>query len=103
MGLCDKKAKKSRPPLQPREGPYKKTNAYTSKPSIEQIATFALALLVLVLHSIFLVSPIRTIDHPILYVMLGLHYLVLILLIITYVKITVFDPVDTYITHPNLA
>lgn len=103
MGLCKKGERKSRPPLQPREGPYQKVNAYSGKPSIEQIATFGLALLVLVLHSIFLISPIRVIDHPILYVLLALNYILLVLLVFTYARITVFDPVDTYIINPNLA
>ncbi len=58
MSLCKKK-KEARPPLQPREGEYKKTNAYTKKCCFEQILTLFLAFLVVVLHSIFLVAAIR--------------------------------------------
>lgn len=103
MALCKKTPKPSRPPLQPREGPYRKTNAYTTKPSLEQILTLALALLVVVLHSIFLVSPIRKIDHPILYIMLAINYILVVCLVYVYVRITIFDPVDSYIVKPGLA
>jgi hypothetical protein len=74
-------------------------NAYTTKPSFEQIITFLLALLVIILHSIFNVAAIRKIDHPILYVLLAINYILLVLIIYVYVRITVFDPVDTYIIN----
>ena len=99
MGLCSK-SKTQRVPLKPRVGPYKNTNAYTHRFSIEQVITFLLALSVVVLHSIFVVKPLTKIDHPILYILLGIHYLLLAGLIITYIQITVFDPVDSFILWP---
>jgi hypothetical protein len=49
------------------------------------------------------VKAITKIDHVILYILLALNYGLVLGLIITYVQITVFDPVDTYILNPNLA
>lgn len=100
--MC-KKERKPRPPLLPREGPYTKVNAYTSKPSLEQIFTFILAILILILHSIFNVKAIITINQPILFVMLALDYFLVLSLIYTYYKVTTFDPVDTFITNPQLS
>ena len=48
-------------------------------------------------------KPLTKIDHPILYILLALNYILLAGLIITYAQITVFDPVDTYIINPDLA
>lgn len=98
-----KKERKKRPPLQPRKGPYKKINAYTMKPCFEQIFTVSITFLILILHSVFNVAAIIEIDHPILYVLLGLTYLVVILLIITYVHITTKDPVDDLVPNPYKA
>jgi len=58
---------------------------------------------VLILHSIFLVKAITKIDHPVLYILLAINYGLVLGLIITYIQITVFDPVDTYILKPDLA
>lgn len=85
----------------PREGPYTTVNAYTLKPSLEQILTFSLAILILILHSIFNVKAIITIDQPILYIMLALNYFLVVALIYTYYRVTTFDPVDTYIINPQ--
>lgn len=62
-----------------------------------------LALLVIILHSIFIVKPITKIDNPILYILLALNYGLVVGLIITYAQITAFDPVDSYIINPDLA
>lgn len=64
------------------------------------MAALVLALSALALHSVFIVRPITIIDHPILWVMLAVHYCLLILLAYTYVKVTVGDPVDRHITQP---
>ena len=60
-------------------------------------------MLVVVLHSIFEVAAIRAIDHPVLYIMLALNYILIICLIYVYIRITIFDPVDSYLLTPKLA
>ena len=62
-----------------------------------------LGISVIILHSIFNVAAIRKIDHPILYIMLALTYVLVICIVYAYIKITVLDPVDRYIITPNLA
>ena len=101
--MCFKKNKKKRPPLQPKVGPYKKTNAYTSKPCIEQIATIFFMLILVVLHSVFNVAAIIAINNEILWVMLIFHYVILAFLIVVYLVITIRDPVDDYLLDPYLA
>ena len=73
---------------------YKKNNAYTKKPSIQQIATLVLFLLHIVLHSIFIVPSIIEIDEIILYLFLAIFYILFIGLLIDYIVLTVSDPVD---------
>ena len=92
--------KEKRPPLKPREGPYKKINAYTIKPVFEQILTIVLMIILIVFHSIFLVNPIIIINDSILLFLLALHYLFLFLMIVIYIVITNSDPVDRCIIDP---
>lgn len=56
-----------------------------------------------ILHSVFIVGAIFKIGHPILYVMLGVNYVLVVGLIFTYVQITTQDPVDSFILDPELA
>lgn len=65
--------------------------------------TFLLAILVIVLHSIFVVAAIVKINQAILYILLALNYFLVIGLIISYVQITRFDPVDEFIIDPDRA
>lgn len=65
--------------------------------------TLCLALLVVVLHSIFLAAAIRKIDHPVLWIMFAINYILVVCLVYVYVRITIFDPVDTYILEPGRA
>ena len=61
---CRSKAKrKRRPPLKPREGPYKTVNAYTQKLCFEQILVAVLVVILLALHAIFIIPPIAKIDR----------------------------------------
>ena len=101
--MCIKKNKKKRPPLQPKVGPYKKTNAYTSKPCFEQIITIILMVILIVLHSVFNVAAIIAINNSILWVILIFHYVLLAFIIVVYIIITIRDPVDDYILDPYLA
>lgn len=86
--------KKQREPLKPRKGPYTKVNAYTISVCWEQIFVVFMVLIQIVLHSVFLITPLTTIKHPILYFSMVLYYLLLILQILDYVIITRNDPVD---------
>lgn len=89
--------------MKPREGPYLKTNAYTMRPSFEQILTIILMLILILLHSIFNVKAIIAINHSILWTMFGFHYAILLMIIFVYVVITVKDPVDEYLLEPDYA
>lgn len=73
---------------------YQKTNAYTQKPSVEQILTIGLFISHFTMHCVFVIRPIVAIDHPILYVSWVLFYLLLILMSVDYCVITCGDPVD---------
>lgn len=57
----------------------------------------------IVLHSIFEVAAIIKIYNTILFVVLALHYSLIVAIIYLYVRITLFDPVDSYIIEPGLA
>lgn len=97
---CKKKKKVPRPQRPPKEGPYIKTNAYSIKCTFEQILTLAIMIILISLHSIFVVSPLIKINHPILILLFVLYYLTLIILIRDYIWITTFDPVDPFIIDP---
>lgn len=75
------------------------TNAYTQKPSREQIITLFLFGTQLILHSVFIVPPLDDIKKEILWVLLGFHYTLLILTAYDYVYLTTIDPVDKLITN----
>ena len=75
------------------------TNAYTQKPSREQVITLLLFIAQLALHSIFIVPPMDDIKKEILWVLLGFHYTLLIVTAYDYVYLTTMDPVDRLITN----
>jgi hypothetical protein len=75
------------------------TNAYTQKPSREQVITLLLFIAQLALHSIFIVPPMDDIKKEILWVLLGFHYTLLIVTAHDYVYLTKMDPVDRLITN----
>lgn len=58
-------------------------------------------LVMMILHSIFIVGPIASINHYILNLLLALHYLLFLFLVIDYIIITNFDPVDRLIPDKN--
>lgn len=74
---------------------YRKVNAYTRKPSYEQLLTLLLFSTVIVLHSVFVVPAIAKQASPILWVLLGSSYLILLLVAYDYCYITCTDPVDS--------
>ena len=55
------------------------------------------------LHCIFVVTPLIALNNCILYVLLAINFLLLLIIIIDYVKITIFDPVDSLILDPAKA
>ena len=73
---------------------YSKTNAYTQRPSIEQILTVFLFVVHFAMHCIFLIRPIVEINHPVLYVSWVLFYCLLVVMAVDYCIITCGDPVD---------
>lgn len=56
---------------------------------------------VVALHSVFVIRPIFYINFTLLYILLGLNYALLLVIIISYIQITTFDPVDTFILNPE--
>ena len=82
--------------------PYSSKNACTQKPSALSIVTFLLYLVQLVLHSVYIVPGVVKIDHPILWVFLGVHYACLMFVIYDYVWIMAHDPVDRLVLDPEL-
>ena len=49
------------------------------------------------LHCIFVVIPLIALNNCILYVLLAINFVLLLIIIIDYVKITILDPVDSLI------
>jgi hypothetical protein len=54
-------------------------------------------LIVMVLHSVFVVSGLATVDREILWVLLGVTYILLLLIAYDYIFLTCSDPVDDLI------
>lgn len=73
---------------------YRKVNAFTQKPSPEQIITLFLFLGIIVLHSVFVTPSIGHQKSAILWVLLGISYAFLVLAILDYFYLTCTDPVD---------
>lgn len=73
---------------------YRKKNAYTKRPSIQQITTLILFLLHIVLHSIFIVPSLIEIDKIWLYLFLAIFYALFIGVLVDYIILTISDPVD---------
>ena len=88
---CIKKTRENR---KKKVGPYQLTNAYTSPFSCEQVITLILFIIQLVLHSVFVVPVLDDIHHAVLWVLLALHYVLLIGIAFDYINLTINDPVD---------
>lgn len=82
---------------------YQTKNGCTQTPSVLSIFTAIFYLLQVVLHSVFVVPGIVKIDHPILWVLLGLHYASFLFIAYDYIWIMVHDPVDRVVLDPMLA
>ena len=96
MECCNKKIIE---PHAVKEGPYVKTNAYSQTPSLEQIITVVIVILQIVLHSVFVVPALPKVNQAILWVILGLHYFLLLFLIYDYLYLTIKDPVDKLVIN----
>ena len=59
-------------------------------------------IIMIILHSTFIVRPVITINNEILNILLALHYLTLLFIIVDYIIIVSFDPVDPLIVNPGL-
>ena len=81
---------------------YSSKNACTQKPSALSIITFILYLVQVALHSVYIVPGVIKINHPILWVFLGVHYACLMFVMHDYVWIMVHDPVDRLVLDPDL-
>lgn len=82
---------------------YSSKNACTQTPSPLSILTVLLYLAQVSLHSVYVVPGIVQINHPILWILLGVHYACLLFIIHDYVWILVHDPVDRLVLDPDLA
>ncbi len=97
MVSCECFTKNNHEPRTKKTEPYKKVNAYTQKPSPEQILTAILFILQLAGHSVFIVPTVKTISNAVLWSMLGFHYALLLVIGYDYIYITTKDPVDRLI------
>jgi len=70
------------------------------------VVSVVVFLIILALHSIFIVPPIvAVIKHAVLIFLLGLHYALILLLIYDYAYLTFKDPVDSLVSkqaNPDL-
>ena len=103
MDPPDNKKIKARLPRKPREGPYQLTNAYSQSPAPQQILTLVVFILQLACHSVFVVPGVVRVDHPILWVLLGFHYLALLIVARDYIYLTTKDPVDKLVQNEELS
>jgi hypothetical protein len=86
--------------------PYHTINACSKRPSLLCIITLVLYLGLVGLHFAYIFPAIisgKITDLPIIYIMLGLHFILLIAVIYDYIWILVHDPVDTVVHDPQLA
>lgn len=70
------------------------TNAYSNSYSFEQIVTVLVFLVILVMHSVFIVSSMGVLNEPILWILLSITYLLLFVILYDYCVLTCSDPVD---------
>lgn len=54
------------------------------------------------MHSVFVVPTLNNLDSPILWVLLGLHYVFLLIIGYDYVFLTTMDPVDRLVVNEEL-
>ena len=57
-------------------------------------------LTLIVLHFVFLTSAIQSINSPILWVLFGIYFGLLLIIIVSYIQIVTFDPVDRCLIDP---
>ena len=81
---------------------YRPRNACTQTPSTLSFLTAIIYLIQLALHSAYAVPGIVAIDHAALWILLGVAYISLILMIYDYIWIMVHDPVDRVVENPDL-
>lgn len=103
MTCCDRNAKKKHQPRERRTGPYTKVNSYTQPPSKEQIITLLLFFAQLAGHSAFVVPVLPSINHSILWTMLGFHFVLMMAVAYDYIYLTTKDPVDRMVLNEELA
>jgi hypothetical protein len=85
--------------------PYQTINSCSQKPSLLCVLSIGVYLILIVLHLIYILPAITCglITYvPILYVLLGLHFALIIAILYDYIWILVHDPVDTVVYDPQL-
>jgi uncharacterized membrane protein (DUF485 family) len=86
--------------------PYKTKNACSNTPSFLCIITILVYLALIALHIVYILTPIVggvVTQNPILYILLALHFALLICVFYDYIWIASHDPVDRIIHDPALA
>lgn len=73
---------------------YRPVNAFSHSPSLLSIITALLYILLITLHSVYVVPGVVRINNPILWVLLGITYAALLFMIHDYFWIMLHDPVD---------
>lgn len=81
--------------------PYLKTNSYSQRASLQQVLTLALFLALVVLQCVFMARPIVAIDHPVLYILWAIYWLLLLMIAVEYILLTRSDPVDRLVPEPE--
>jgi hypothetical protein len=99
MASCEFFPKKTHEPRRKRTGPYEKVNSYTQSPSMEQVITLLLFIAQLAGHSVFIVPTLAGIGDPILWTLLGFHYVLLLVIGYDYIYLTTKDPVDKLVLN----
>jgi hypothetical protein len=94
MPCCESKARNNHGPRERRTGPYEKVNSYTQSPSREQILTLLLFIAQLIGHCAFVIPVLPSINHSVLWTMLGFHFVLLMAVAYDYIYLTTKDPVD---------
>lgn len=86
--------------------PYQTINGLSRKPSLLCIITIVLYLGLIALHFVYIFPAIvsgKITSLPIIYIMLGLHFILVLCVLYDYVWILTHDPVDTVVHDPQLA
>jgi hypothetical protein len=85
--------------------PYQTINSFSKRPSLLCILSIILYITLIGLHFVYILPAIisgKITYVPILYVLLGLHYLLILVILYDYIWILVHDPVDTLVCDPQL-